>query len=301
MAATARCTVRSRGFTLIELLVAVGLMAVLAVLSWRGLETILQSRERLVSSSDELRALTQALSQLEEDLLHSAALRPLDLGEQELRVQLGGERQQQTLILLREVNRLAMPTRLQRVLYEVRNGILVRGFSEWREPSPDNTENAGVGAIVWQPILAGVVEIRFRGWITDPNATTAFVTSSGSSGPGDGTRAWLDAISLGQQLEAIRTARAQVRAQEMARRLQAATGAAGAGTTGSAATAAPTGLTTNRGRPGGGLIPSGGEGTPADSTPIPVTGLAARRVTGLELVLLRTNGQRFARIYSAVD
>jgi type II secretion system protein J len=296
-----RSRVGSRGFTLIELLVAVGLMAVLAVLSWRGLETILQSRERLVSSSDELRALTQALSQLEEDLLHSAALRPLDLGEQELRIQLGGERQQQTLVLLREVNRLAMPTRLQRVLYEVRNGILVRGFSEWREPSPDNTENAGVGTIVWQPILAGVVEIRFRGWITDPNATTAFVTSSGSSGPGDGTRVWLDAISLGQQLEAIRIARAQVRAQEMARRLQAATSAAGAGTTGSAATAAgTTGLIPSR--PGSsGLISPGTGATATDSAPIPLTGLAARRVTGLELVLLRTNGQRFARIYSAVD
>ena len=46
------------GFTLIELLVAVALLAVLAILSWRGLDTVLQSRERLVTESNELRSLT---------------------------------------------------------------------------------------------------------------------------------------------------------------------------------------------------------------------------------------------------
>jgi type II secretion system protein J len=267
-----------RGFTLIELLVAVGLMAVLAVLSWRGLETILQSRERLVSSSDELRSLTLALSQLEEDLLHSSALRPLDLDEQELRIQVGGERQQQTLVLLREVNRMAMPTRLQRVFYEVRNGVLVRGFTEWRRPTAESNQAQGVGAIVWQPILANVAEIRFRGWMIDPNAPVTAVQSSGSTGPGDGTRVWLDAVSLGQQLEAVGAARMQARALELAQRLQAAMGA-----TGSAATATGTGV--------------GGQGL-AGVVAGERTGLAARRVAGLELVLARTNGQRFGRVYS---
>ena len=59
------------GFTLIELLVAVALLAVLAILSWRGLDTVLQSRERLVTESNELRSLTLALAQLEEDLLQT--------------------------------------------------------------------------------------------------------------------------------------------------------------------------------------------------------------------------------------
>ena len=117
-----------------DFLVAVGLMAVLAILSWRGLEAILQSRERLVLASGELRSLTLALSQLDEDLKHSAALRPLDLPEPEISIQMMGERQQQVLVLVREVNRIAMPTRLQRVFYEIRNGVLMRGFTEWVEP-----------------------------------------------------------------------------------------------------------------------------------------------------------------------
>ena len=58
--ATSRRAGRVRGFTLIELLVACALMAVLALLSWRGLDSILQTRERLVVASDELRSLTLA-------------------------------------------------------------------------------------------------------------------------------------------------------------------------------------------------------------------------------------------------
>ena len=42
------------------LLVAVALLAILAVLSWRGLDAVVQSRERLVTESDELRSLTLA-------------------------------------------------------------------------------------------------------------------------------------------------------------------------------------------------------------------------------------------------
>ena len=64
-----RSSCRAAGFTLIELLVAVALLAILAVLSWRGLDAVIQSRERLVTESDELRSLTLALAQLEEDLL----------------------------------------------------------------------------------------------------------------------------------------------------------------------------------------------------------------------------------------
>ena len=39
-----RSRVRTGGFTLVELLVAAALMAVLAVLSWRGLDAVLDSR-----------------------------------------------------------------------------------------------------------------------------------------------------------------------------------------------------------------------------------------------------------------
>lgn len=254
---------RSSGFTLIELLVAVALMAVLAILSWRGLDAILQSREQLVARSDELRALTLALSQLDEDLKHAAALRPLDLPEQEIRVEMIGDSQQQALMLLREVNRLAMPTRLQRVFYEVRNGILMRGFTEWQQASYDGSQTAGVGAIVWQPILANVAAIRFRGWITNTSAMPVN-RPPGAAGPGDGTLTWLDAAQLATQIEMIQTQRGQWQMQ----RIKLWQAAVQQGQT---------------------------------YTPQPRTGLAAREVTGLEMTVLRADGQRFVRVYSAVD
>ena len=75
-----RSSRRAAGFTLIELLVAVALLAILAVLSWRGLDAVIQSRERLVTESDELRSLTLALAQLEEDLLGTWPMKNLGGG-----------------------------------------------------------------------------------------------------------------------------------------------------------------------------------------------------------------------------
>ena len=81
-----RSSRRAAGFTLIELLVAVALLAILAVLSWRGLDAVIQSRERLVTESDELRSLTLALAQLEEDLLGTWPVKNLGSGIRPIRV-----------------------------------------------------------------------------------------------------------------------------------------------------------------------------------------------------------------------
>ena len=59
---------RSAGFTLIELLIATTLLAVLALLAWRGLDSVLTSRQRIVAASDELRSMTLAFAQLDDDL-----------------------------------------------------------------------------------------------------------------------------------------------------------------------------------------------------------------------------------------
>ena len=67
------------GFTLLEVMVAMALMAVLALLSWRGLDSVLDSRERLVSASDDLGALSLTFAQLEEDLRRSWSVRLLGL------------------------------------------------------------------------------------------------------------------------------------------------------------------------------------------------------------------------------
>lgn len=159
-----------RGFTLIELLVACALMAVLALLSWRGLDSIIQTRERLVVASDELRSLTLAFAQMDEDLLKSWPVKLLKLNEAQLRVAVSGERNDQSLHLIREVNRSGFPTRVQRVSYEVRDGQLARGFSEYGRAQAA-TQGAGsigggtVQSMVWQPILGGVRSLTIRGWV----------------------------------------------------------------------------------------------------------------------------------------
>ena len=59
---------RSLGFTLIELLVALGIMAVMAGLSWRGLDGMLRTQEQVAVRTDAGMALQAGLSQWGADL-----------------------------------------------------------------------------------------------------------------------------------------------------------------------------------------------------------------------------------------
>ena len=64
-----RCNrVRSQaGFTLIELLVAISILAIVAVLGWRGLDSIVRSREALTSELEQTRGLQLTFAQLQSD------------------------------------------------------------------------------------------------------------------------------------------------------------------------------------------------------------------------------------------
>lgn len=57
-----------RGFTLIELLIAITLMAVLAGLSWRGLESLMRSRDITQAQVDKTAVLQTVLAQWQADL-----------------------------------------------------------------------------------------------------------------------------------------------------------------------------------------------------------------------------------------
>lgn len=59
---------RARGFTLIELLVAISVMALLAVLSWRGLDGMARAQVQTRQRADELLALQAGLTQWKTDL-----------------------------------------------------------------------------------------------------------------------------------------------------------------------------------------------------------------------------------------
>jgi general secretion pathway protein J len=64
-----------RGFTLIELLVAVGLLALMAALSWRGLDGMTRAQAQMRQHSDEVLALQAGLAQWGADL-DAQALQP---------------------------------------------------------------------------------------------------------------------------------------------------------------------------------------------------------------------------------
>lgn len=59
---------RQRGFTLVEMLVALTIFALMSVLAYRGLTSVLQTREHLTEDNRRWRDIALTLSQLEQDM-----------------------------------------------------------------------------------------------------------------------------------------------------------------------------------------------------------------------------------------
>ena len=59
---------RARGFTLVEVLVAIGVMAVLALMSWQGIDSMLRTQTALQQRADQIRTLQAGLAQWQTDL-----------------------------------------------------------------------------------------------------------------------------------------------------------------------------------------------------------------------------------------
>ncbi|MFZ9406750.1 MAG: PulJ/GspJ family protein [Burkholderiaceae bacterium] len=151
------------GFTLVELLVATALLAIVALLSWRGLDSVLQSRDRIESASDELKSLSMAFAQIDEDLRKSWPVRLLVPGQLPLRFVIAGETNQVQIELLRESGGNETSTQIQPVVWRLRDGVLERGFGPWRSPQA----SAAQEGLVWQPLLAGGHELKIQGFVRD--------------------------------------------------------------------------------------------------------------------------------------
>lgn len=63
---------KNHGFTLIELLVAITILAIVAVLGWRGLDSIVRSREVLTADLELTRSLQLTFAQLQSDSSQNA-------------------------------------------------------------------------------------------------------------------------------------------------------------------------------------------------------------------------------------
>lgn len=168
------------GFTLVELLVATTLLAIVALLSWRGLDSVMQSRERIVASSDELKALSVAFTQIDEDLRKSWPVRLLAMPQAPVRFVVTADLPAGQLELLREVGSPEAATQIQPVAWRLRAGVLERGFGPWRTP------DAGGGAegLTWQPLLSDVVALQWQGFVAGQGwADAAVLAARASAGP----------------------------------------------------------------------------------------------------------------------
>lgn len=108
-----------RGFTLIELLIAIGILAMIAVLGWRGLDSIIRARVGLTSQIEATRGMQLAFAQLQSDAEHMAV--PATLQKRPYLMT-----DTNSLTMVRNVYRENEAALLQVVSYRVVNDVLLR-------------------------------------------------------------------------------------------------------------------------------------------------------------------------------
>jgi len=170
---------RARGFTLVELLVAISILAIVAVLGWRGLDGIVRARVALTQQMETTRGMQLAFAQMQSDCEHIAQR---DVVDQRPYLLIGADR----LTLVREVFTENQPSRLQVVAYRIINGTLMRRESPptrdlvqldalWQAVTSDADTNPAVA------LQAGVTGMQVATWVNnswrqggvDPGANAA--------------------------------------------------------------------------------------------------------------------------------
>lgn len=157
----------STGFTLIELLVAISILAIIAVLGWRGLDSIVRARKSLTTELEQTRGTQISFAQLENDSAHLA-------GENLLQKHESLRASQQRLVMIRTVYEDNQPSRLQVVAYRVVEGVLSRRES-------NATRDMKILDADWQNALnetdtmpvvnlqTDIVSLDMRTWNNDEN------------------------------------------------------------------------------------------------------------------------------------
>lgn len=163
---------RANGFTLIELLIAITILAVVAILAWRGLDQIILGRQRVSQVMADERVIAQAFDQIGSDT-RAAATDDDAAGAPAIRV---GEN---VLQILRYRDLPGRAPRLQVVRYRLSDGQLIRLASPPLASAGDvrtalrAADRDGDGSWTRITLMRGVKTLQTRAWIDGKNWTAS--------------------------------------------------------------------------------------------------------------------------------
>lgn len=153
----------ARGFTLLELLVAITLLAILAVIAWRGLDSMTRTREALALRDERIEALKTAYAQFDADCTQLAD--PNTLSRSPIEVDAN------RVLMVRDRRDDGQPPAWQVVLYRIIDGRLERlqsppitNRADLRG-ALDNLRQGGSGGAARYLLATNVDSISARAWI----------------------------------------------------------------------------------------------------------------------------------------
>lgn len=193
-----------RGFTLVELLVAITVLAIVAVLGWRGLDSIARARIALTTDLEQTRGLQLAFAQMQRD---SSQLVDMDTIPDRLPIMVEPGR----VVLVRQVFIENQPSRVQLVAYQLEKGVLSRRESQATRDLKEldnlwlsvTSETGGAPRVALQANVAGMT---VRTWLNDgagwrvPGVDVVSSASSGASNASATTLAVPSGIEVTLQL-----------------------------------------------------------------------------------------------------
>jgi general secretion pathway protein J len=171
---------RGAGFTLIELLVAMAILAVVALLAWRGLDQVARGRDTLSRVTENERALSQLYDQMHSDIQQAAS--DNEISAPPIRTA------QHSLQIVRELRLPDQTTRLEVIRYQLRDGHVLRYASPALvtvgQLRTAQAPNAGVDGWSTVDLVEGVTDFSTRlylphsGWVdSNSGAQQAFNTN----------------------------------------------------------------------------------------------------------------------------